>query len=65
MSSRIVRLVRITRTFLSLVTQRYLFSFPLSQALPWAFGYYGDSVAMRVSPCRQSRFYIHRDVESV
>ncbi len=31
----------------------------MSQALPWAFGYYENSVAMRVSPCRRSRFYIH------
>jgi hypothetical protein len=29
-----------------------LFPFVLSQALPWAFGYYGNSVTMRVSPGR-------------
>jgi hypothetical protein len=31
----------------------------MSQALPWAFGYYENSVAMRVSPCRRSRFYLY------
>lgn len=55
----IVSAVRISRTFLSLVPQQYLFSFPMSQALPWAFGSYENSVAMRVFPCRRSRFYIH------
>ena len=29
----------------------------MSQALPWAFGYYGGSVAMRVFPFRRSRIY--------
>jgi len=29
--------------------------FVLSQALPWAFGYYGGSVTMSLSACRRSR----------
>jgi hypothetical protein len=58
MSPMRVSAVRISRTFLSLVPQPYLFSFPMSQTLPWAFGYYENSVAMRVFPCRRSRFYI-------
>jgi hypothetical protein len=33
-----------------LSSQDYLFPFVVSQALPWAFGYSGNSVAMRVSP---------------
>src|SRR5438046_7306873 len=49
MSPRIVSAVRISRSLLSLVSQRYLFPFVVSQALPWAFGYYGNSVALRVS----------------
>jgi hypothetical protein len=57
MSSRIVWLVRITRTFLSFDTQQYLFPFVLSQALPWAFGYYGNSVAMSLAAFRRSRLY--------
>ena len=62
MSSRIVWLVRITRTFLSFDTQQYLFPFVLSQALLWAFGYYGNSVAMSLAAFRRSRLY---DCETV
>src|SRR6266436_9845136 len=29
-----------------------LFPFVVSQALPWAFGYYGNSVTIGVAPCR-------------
>jgi len=36
-----------------------LHPFPVSQALPWAVGYYGHSVALRVSPCRRSRSSLH------
>ena len=57
MSSRIVLAVRITRTSLSFDTQQYLFPFVMSQALPWAFGYYGNSVAMSLAACRRSRLY--------
>jgi hypothetical protein len=42
--------------FLSIATR--LFPFPLSQALPRAVGYYGNSVAVRVSPGRRSRLDI-------
>jgi hypothetical protein len=62
MSSRIGWLVRITRTFLSLDTQQDLFPFVLSQALPWAFGYYGNSVALSLAAGRRSRLY---DCETV
>jgi hypothetical protein len=33
----------------------HLLPFVLSQALPWAFGYYGSSVAMSLSTFRRSR----------
>jgi hypothetical protein len=36
--------------------------FVMSQALPWVFGYYGDSVALRVSPGRQSCLYDRRTI---
>ena len=62
MSSRIVLAVRITRTSLSFDTQHYLFPFVMSRALPWAFGYYGNSVAMSLAACRRSRLY---DCETV
>ena len=54
--------VRITRTSLSFDTQQYLFPCVMSQALPWAFGYYGNSVAMSLAAGRRSRLY---DCETV
>ena len=39
------------------MTHRYLFPFALSQALPRAFGYYGNSVAISLAAGRRSRLY--------
>src|SRR5690348_6931874 len=36
--------------------------FVLSQALPWAFGYYGSSVAIGLESRRRSRIYATWDV---
>jgi hypothetical protein len=59
MSPRIASAFCISHTFLSLDTQRYLFPFVVSQALPWAFGYYGNSVAIGLSTLRRSRICVH------
>jgi len=58
------RVIRLPRTLLFSIGKAIsflysLFPFPLSQVLPWAFGYYENSVAMRVSPFRRSRIYAH------
>src|SRR5256885_3283814 len=59
MSPRIASAFCISHTFLSLDTQRYLFPFVVSQALPWVFGYYRNSVAIGLSTLRRSRLCVH------
>jgi len=45
-------------TYHSRALRYSLLPFSLSQALLWAFGYYGNSVAMGLAPFRQSRLYV-------